>query len=129
MTNNPRPIQVLLAEDEKDVLQSLAIGLERLGFKVFSAKNGLEALQCPALEQVDIIVSDVRMPEMDGFTLFRKVREKSAQKPFLFISGHLVEIANEDADLARCPFLAKPFTSSELAKKIMTVLKSTPEFA
>jgi two-component system cell cycle sensor histidine kinase/response regulator CckA len=112
---------ILLVEDE-DGLRSLnARGLRSRGYTVIEAGNGIEALE--ALEghdgEVDLVVSDVVMPEMDGPTLLAEMRKRNPQLKFIFVSGYA-----EDAFEKSLPqnqqfnFLPKPFTLSQLVAAV-----------
>jgi two-component system cell cycle sensor histidine kinase/response regulator CckA len=112
---------ILLVEDE-DGLRSLnARGLRSRGYTVIEAGNGIEALE--ALEgqdgAVDLVVSDVVMPEMDGPTLLAEMRKRNPQLKFIFVSGYA-----EDAFEKSLPqnqqfnFLPKPFTLSQLVAAV-----------
>jgi len=112
---------ILLVEDE-DGLRSLnARGLRSRGYTVIEAGNGIEALE--ALEgqdgEIDLVVSDVVMPEMDGPTLLAEMRKRNPQLKFIFVSGYA-----EDAFEKSLPqnqqfnFLPKPFTLSQLVAAV-----------
>ncbi|KQW22389.1 histidine kinase [Afipia sp. Root123D2] len=112
---------ILLVEDE-DGLRSLnARGLRSRGYTVIEAANGLEAME--SLEQengeVDLVVSDVVMPEMDGPTLLAEMRKRNPDLKIIFVSGYA-----EDAFAKSLPegqqfnFLPKPFTLSQLVAAV-----------
>jgi two-component system cell cycle sensor histidine kinase/response regulator CckA len=103
---------ILLAEDEDGLRRLFARGLRMRGFDVIEASNGLEALR--ALEQlkaVDLLVSDVVMPEMDGPTLFKAMRERRPDLKVLFISGYAFEVEH-------VAFLPKPFSLAQLVAAV-----------
>lgn len=118
---------ILLVEDE-DGLRSLnARGLRSRGYTVMEAANGLEALEIIDQEQgaIDLVVSDVVMPEMDGPTLLVEMRKRNPDLKIIFVSGYA-----EDAFEKSLPenqqfnFLPKPFTLSQLVaavKETMTI--------
>lgn len=128
----PRPAQdlsgvgtVLLVEDEDPVRMFGARALGNKGYKVLEAKNGdaaLEVMQSTS-EPIDLIISDVVMPQRDGPTLIREVRERFPNMKVIFISGYAEDQFRES--LAREPgihFLAKPFSLDQLAGKVKDVL-------
>ena len=79
---------VLIAEDEPELLEIFAVWLRRSGCKVFTAANGAEALRVLETGRVDALISDVRMPIVDGVTLVRRIYELGLTIPcILFISG------------------------------------------
>ncbi len=116
---------ILLVEDE-DGLRSLnARGLKSRGYTVLEAANGVDALT--ALEardgEVDLVVSDVVMPEMDGPTMLREMRSRNPHLRIIFVSGYA-----EDAFARSLPegqqfaFLPKPFTLSQLVATVKETL-------
>jgi CheY-like chemotaxis protein len=79
---------VLLVDDEPDLLEIFGNWLGRSGYRVFTAPNGAEALKVLAVEAVDVLISDIRMPIMDGPTLVRSIRERGLMIPsIIFVSG------------------------------------------
>ena len=112
---------ILLVEDE-DGLRSLnARGLRSRGYTVIEAANGLEALESLDHENgaVDLVVSDVVMPEMDGPTMLMSMRQTNPDLKIIFVSGYA-----EDAFEKSLPaeqqfsFLAKPFTLTQLVAAV-----------
>ena len=119
---------VLIVEDEDLVRIPGVRMLEKRGYVVHQAENGEDALE--VLEdhgdEIDIIVSDVMMPEMDGPTLFRHVREARPDMPFIFASGHAEDAFSEnlpEADAASFVFMSKPYPLEQL----VTTVKETLE--
>jgi two-component system cell cycle sensor histidine kinase/response regulator CckA len=118
---------VLLVEDEEGLRALNARGLASRGYTVLTASNGVEALE--ELERsegrVDIVVSDVVMPEMDGPTLLREMRKTNPDLKMIFVSGYA-----EDAFQKNLPpggqfaFLPKPFTLKQLVEQVKTTLAS-----
>jgi two-component system, cell cycle sensor histidine kinase and response regulator CckA len=112
---------VLIVEDE-DMVRSIAVrSLSRLGYRVLEASTGVEALQVVADHpgQIDIVVSDVVMPEMDGPTFLKHVRRTNPDLRIIFVSGHTNEAfktsLDEDENFA---FLQKPFTLQQIGVKV-----------
>jgi two-component system cell cycle sensor histidine kinase/response regulator CckA len=116
---------ILLVEDE-EVLRGLnARGLTSRGYTVLQAANGAEAIEAfdrhPG--QIDLVVSDVVMPEMDGPTLLTKLRRRNANVKIVFVSGYAEEAFEKHLpEGEKYSFLAKPFTLKQLlgAVKEMT---------
>ena len=112
---------VLLIEDEAPVRAFAARALKMRGYEVLeaaSAEEALDLLEDPALE-VDVLVSDVVMPGMDGPTCVRKAREKRPTVRVLFVSGYAEDsLRRSMAGLDNCVFLAKPFSLNELTAKV-----------
>jgi len=112
---------ILLVEDE-DGLRSLnARGLRSRGYTVLEAANGIEALE--TLEEqsgeVDLVVSDVVMPEMDGPTLLKAMRERNPDLKIIFVSGYAEDaFARSLPENQQFSFLPKPFTLSQLVAQV-----------
>ncbi len=112
---------ILLVEDEEGLRALNARGLVSRGYTVIEAGNGVEALDLLARAggKVDLVVSDVVMPEMDGPTLLKELRKINPETKIIFVSGYA-----EDAFQKSLPnqddynFLAKPFTLKQLVAKV-----------
>jgi PAS domain S-box-containing protein len=109
---------VLVVEDEPTVRTMAVRTLEEAGFRVYQANDGREALDLiegPAA-QVDLVVTDLGMPEMDGHELARRLRASRPALPVLYMSGY-----GDDAGSVT-PFLQKPFAPDDLVDRVATVL-------
>ena len=117
---------ILFAEDEDAVRSIFVHALQKRGYTVHAAEDGEEALEIAEDmlargERIDLVVSDVVMPLMDGPTLFRKIKELTPDVPFIFASGHA-----EDAFEANLPdakeqsfeFMTKPYNVKMLLEKV-----------
>ncbi|HXG50509.1 MAG TPA: diguanylate cyclase [candidate division Zixibacteria bacterium] len=115
------PLTVLVIEDHPDQRDLLAIVLQREGYKVITASNGLEALERLAKEPVQIILSDIMMPKMDGFELIHKVRSNPAFKNIylILITARIQEGDRvRGLDLGADDYITKPFSFSELLARV-----------
>ena len=83
--------RILIADDEPNIREVISFALERAGFAVTVARNGVEALQQFRRGSVDLIILDIGMPEMDGLEVCRQIR-KSSDVPILFLSARDEEI-------------------------------------
>jgi two-component system, cell cycle sensor histidine kinase and response regulator CckA len=112
---------VLIVEDE-DMVRSVAVrSLTRFGYKVLEAGNGIEALDVLAEHPgtVDIVVSDVVMPEMDGPAFLKEVRKTHPDLKIIFVSGHTNEAFKASVDENEIfAFLPKPFSLPQLVAKV-----------
>ncbi|MFP3897614.1 MAG: PAS domain S-box protein [Anaerolineales bacterium] len=117
--------EILLVEDEPSVLDFMRRALEELGYTVLEATNGEEALRTREEyeEGIDLLVTDVVMPQMDGRALVERMRTQYPQLKVLFVSGYadLETISPEDFD-QRTEFLQKPFSIAALADKVRALL-------
>jgi two-component system cell cycle sensor histidine kinase/response regulator CckA len=117
---------VLLVEDEDAVRSFAARALGQRGYNVLSATTGAEALELFEKHQgdVDLVVSDVVMPEMDGPTLFEKLRRQRPDLKVIFISGYAEDAFRQHlAENEDFMFLQKPFDLKELAAAVKAALQ------
>jgi two-component system cell cycle sensor histidine kinase/response regulator CckA len=113
--------RVLLVEDEDVVRSFAARALSRQGYEVLEAGTGVEALELVEREQrrIDLVVSDVIMPEMDGPTLLKELRKSKPDLKFIFVSGYPDDAFKKSLDDGEdYAFLPKPFTLPQLAAKV-----------
>jgi two-component system, cell cycle sensor histidine kinase and response regulator CckA len=112
---------ILLVEDEEGLRALNARGLISRGYNVIEAGNGVEALEVLQREggHVDLVVSDVVMPEMDGPALLKELRQRNAEIKFIFVSGYAEDAFQKSLpNSAEYNFLAKPFTLKQLVAKV-----------
>jgi two-component system cell cycle sensor histidine kinase/response regulator CckA len=115
---------ILLVEDEDGLRALNARGLSSRGYTVLEAGNGVEAIEVFEKQgHVDLVVSDVVMPEMDGPTLLKELRKRNPDVKIIFVSGYAEEAfaknlpANEQGK-EQYAFLAKPFTLKQLVAEV-----------
>ncbi|MFA5897957.1 MAG: response regulator [Hyphomicrobium sp.] len=112
--------RVLLVEDEEVVRNFAARALKRQGYKVLEAASGVEALEVMEKHKgkVDIVVSDVVMPEMDGPTLLKELRKTNPDIKIIFVSGYPNDAFKSALGDENFAFLPKPFSLPQLAAKV-----------
>lgn len=118
---------ILLVEDEDAVRSLTRDALERLGYKVFEASNGKKALEFLAEKslQIDLLLTDLIMPEMNGMQLVEKVEELYPGIEVLYASGYTDDqLADAGALDESIHFIHKPYSVEALAKKVRCVLDS-----
>jgi len=115
---------ILLVEDEEGLRALNARGLASRGYTVLEASNGVEALEVLEKEgRVDLVVSDVVMPEMDGPTLLKELRARDPNVKIIFVSGYAEEaFAKNLPSQEQYAFLAKPFTLKQLVAEVKETL-------
>jgi two-component system, cell cycle sensor histidine kinase and response regulator CckA len=119
---------ILLVEDEEGLRSLNARGLRSRGYSVIEASNGIEALE--ALEEkngaVDLVVSDVVMPEMDGPTLLKTMRTRNPGLKIIFVSGYAEDAFEKSLpENQQFAFLPKPFTLSQLVAAVKETMAPT----
>jgi len=115
------PFTVLVVEDHPDQRELLAIVLQREGYKVITAANGLEALEKLETENIQIALSDIMMPKMDGFELIKRIRSNPALKSIylILITARIQEGDRvRGLDLGADDYITKPFSFSELLARV-----------
>jgi diguanylate cyclase (GGDEF)-like protein len=118
---NSPPLTVLVIEDHPDQRDLLAIVLQREGYRVITAANGIEALEKLETENVQIALSDIMMPKMDGFELIKRVRSNPDLKNIylILITARIQEGDRvRGLDLGADDYITKPFSFSELLARI-----------
>src|ERR1051326_1774413 len=119
--NSPQSLTVLVIEDHPDQRELLAIVLQREGYRVVTAANGIEALEKLSTETVNIALSDIMMPKMDGFELINRIRSNPALKSIylILITARIQEGDRvRGLDLGADDYITKPFSFSELLARI-----------
>jgi len=119
--------RILLVEDEESVRAFSARALRTTGYEVFEADGGEEALE--VLEdidfKIDLMISDVVMPEMDGPTLLKHVRKTMPNLKVIFVSGYAEESVRRDIeDDQSVEFLPKPYSLDQINSKVKEVLQA-----
>jgi len=120
---------VLLVDDEPAICKALALALSRAGFRVSTALSGETAMSIVRSERVDVLVVDLRIPDMRGDTLFTTASaiQSHLKSRTLFTTGDITERAQELIEACRCPLLRKPFDLKELIDWVRSVQPMSKE--
>lgn len=116
--------RILLVEDEQSLADTIKLNLELEGYKVQLAGDGKKALKMFRQERFDLVILDVMLPEMDGFTVCEAIRLENEQIPVLFLTAK-----NSSSDrvtglkIGADDYLTKPFNLEELLLRIQVLLK------
>ena len=117
--------RILLVEDEESLGYLLSEYLTMKDFAVKWVKNGVQALRLLEEHDFDLLVIDVMMPEMDGFTLAREINEKYRGTPFLFLTARSLKIdVLKGFSLGAVDYLKKPIDEEELVVRLNTLLRT-----
>jgi DNA-binding response OmpR family regulator len=133
-TRRTSPFRIMFVDDEKDILSTVKRGLEsNNAFKVDTFPSGETALQTfenHPENYYDIVITDIRMPKMNGFELYRRIKEKNPSMKIAFITAF--EINKEEFNKVMpsvnvTDFISKPLSISNLIAKLKTMLTSYPQ--
>jgi DNA-binding response OmpR family regulator len=114
--------KLLIVDDEPDITESLKIGLERRGMRVTAFNDPLEAVgEIKKHREYDLIITDIRMPAMTGFELYREIRKYEAATPVCFMTAfeiYQTEFEKMFPEIKPRAFLIKPLGIEDLASRI-----------
>lgn len=124
----PRPV-VLLVEDDDPVRELIGRALAANGFEVISAASGEEALDLEDGRHVDLLLSDVMLPNQNGFQVANQIHRRSPHIPVVFMSGYYDQAVAEAANLdITSTILQKPFAMADLMQQLRAAYaRSRPE--
>jgi two-component system, OmpR family, alkaline phosphatase synthesis response regulator PhoP len=114
---------VLAVDDDASILRLIQLIMEANGFRVLKASDGESALNVLNEETPDIILLDIKMPGMDGYTICQHIR-KLSQIPIIMVTAKgSVEEITQGLELGADDYIVKPFSNKELVARIGTVLR------
>lgn len=106
---------ILVVDDDETLLKFFKIHLNKFFAKIMVVKNAREAVDALERNQIDLVLSDIRMPRLDGIQLMRKIRAHNPTIPVFLISGAMLDTKQTDTvDTKADGFLKKPFSIDEL---------------
>lgn len=117
---------ILIIEDDPAVRENLEEILEFKGFRVFSTADGKEGLDMALKKEPDLIISDIMMPEMDGYQLLTRVREIPAltNTPVILLTAkNMIDSKIQGLEIGADDYVTKPFNSKELIVRIENLIK------
>lgn len=115
-------ITILIVEDEPEILKQMVLMLNRIADRVITATNGSEAYALYQQERIDLIISDIDMPQMNGLELLKSVRTHDRKIPFILLTGlKSLDILTEAIQYGISAFLSKPINIKDLIAKIEDV--------
>lgn len=118
-----RDISVLVADDEKEIADLVAIHLEKEGYKCFTVSDGQEAVLVVENQPIDLLIVDIMMPKMDGFEVTRRIREKH-NMPIIFLSAKASDFDKvQGLVIGADDYMTKPFTPIELVARVNAQLR------
>jgi len=121
-TKNNSQLKILIVDDEVEMRVALETTLKREGFQTVTAEDGVEALSRLRKAPFDLVISDVKMPRMDGLTLLKAIKEESPQTPVVMMTAYGdIDNAVETMKVGAFDYLLKPFSAEVLASTINRV--------
>ncbi|MBK0332554.1 response regulator transcription factor [Brachybacterium halotolerans subsp. kimchii] len=118
--------RLLVVDDEPNIRDLLATSLRFAGFEVFTASTGNEAIREATEHQPDLVVLDVMLPDMDGFTVTRRLRDRGEQYPILFLTAKDdTKDKVQGLTVGGDDYVTKPFSLEEVVARIRAVLRRT----
>ena len=122
------PLNILLVDDEKDFSEMLSFRLEEKGHRVKMAFSGKEALDALAENQTDVVIMDIRMPELDGIATLKEVKSRHPIVEVILLTGFgAVDTAVEGMKAGAYDYLVKPPDHEELLSKLESAGKRKME--
>ena len=115
---------ILVVEDDKNTRKLMSVVLKANNFIPFTAENGIAAMQIIENNPIDLIIADVMMPEMDGFSFLKEIREQKIDIPTIIVSAKMTkEDKTTGFMLGADDYMTKPIDEDELILRIKAVLR------
>ena len=122
--------RVLIVEDEEGLLDGLAHNFRYEGYDVLTAKNGPEGLKLALKQKPDVVVLDIMLPEKDGFTVLKELRQRHRDIPVLVMTARNFEAdVLKGFDLGADDYVTKPFGIKELMARVKRLVQRGPSGA
>jgi CheY-like chemotaxis protein len=124
-SHRERPV-VLIADNEPDIVELVRFELEREGYDVLRAANGLQALELAREHEPDLVLVDVHMPKLDGYEVTREIRadERLNPVPVMILSGSVLESdVAESFEAGANQHMGKPFSPVALRTEVEALLR------
>ena len=114
-TNRLKPFTILYIEDESLIRQNAVEYLSRYCKEVYEASNGIEGWNCYCDHQPDIIISDIKMPKLNGLDMVKKIRKEDKKIPIILVTAHTdTEYLIQAVELQLIKYVVKPVTEEKL---------------
>lgn len=119
---------ILVVEDDKNLIKLIVTCLKRENYNTYEATNGLEALNVLDEQYIDLIVTDIMMPQMDGYELIRELREANYSMPILLVTAKsTLSDKKEGFLLGADDYMVKPIDIEELPLRVKALLKRSKQ--
>ncbi|WP_088071520.1 response regulator transcription factor [Gottfriedia luciferensis] len=118
-----RPISILIADDEQEIADLIAIHIEKEGYHVIKVSDGQEALHVIQSQSIDLLILDIMMPKIDGYELTSLIR-KQYNMPIIFLSAKTSDFDKvQGLVIGADDYMTKPFTPIELVARVNAQLR------
>lgn len=118
-----RDISILIADDEEDIADLIAIHLEKEGYHVIKVSDGQEAVRVVETQVFDLLILDIMMPKMDGYEVTHRIRERH-NMPIIFLSAKTTDFDKvQGLVIGADDYMTKPFTPIELVARVNAQLR------
>jgi DNA-binding response OmpR family regulator len=116
-------MRILVTDPDRVTADVVAYALQREGYQVIQAHDGISALQCWSLEKPDLLILEVDLPGLDGFSLCQRIRQQ-ADTPILFLSARCTDAdVVQGLELGADAYLAKPFSPRQLVARVQALMR------
>lgn len=114
---------ILIVDDEKEIADLLEVYLQNDGYHIFKFYNGADALQCVETEKLDMAILDVMLPDIDGFRICQKIREKHFY-PVIMLTAKVTDMDKiMGLTIGADDYITKPFNPLEVVARVKTQLR------
>lgn len=121
--------RILIADDDRVIVATIAEGLEQADYEVIQAKSGKQAIELSGAKSPDLAILDIRMPDVDGIQVAQYLRENT-NVPFIFLSAYDDdEIVRQAIEQGALGYLVKPIDVPQIIPTIEAALKRAEEFS
>ena len=118
-----KPISILIADDEQEIADLIALHLEKEGYQVIKVSDGHEAVRVVETVSIDLLILDIMMPKMDGYEVTRLIRERH-NMPIIFLSAKTSDFDKvQGLVIGADDYITKPFTPIELVARVNAQLR------
>ncbi|PGM55931.1 vancomycin resistance response regulator transcription factor, VanR-F/VanR-M family [Bacillus sp. AFS053548] len=118
-----KPISILIADDEQEIADLIALHLEKEGYHVIKVSDGHEAVRVVETQTIDLLILDIMMPKMDGYEVTRLIRERH-NMPIIFLSAKTSDFDKvQGLVIGADDYITKPFTPIELVARVNAQLR------
>ena len=118
---------ILLVDDDPPSGRAMALALKTAGHDVMNANSGAEALELLAVIDFELVITDLVMPDLNGFNLINSIRFKQPKMPVILVSGYLAKDAGKAIVDEAAAFLQKPVSPTALVMAVARVLSKSKQ--